>query len=335
MRSTEQKTSFNQLIKRDREAAKLTQKQLAANAKAQNLRISQSLLSSWEAGDALPSEDNVRNLAMLVPGADECEWLSALAVAADLQSNMPRSAERVIHQAMNYLDANKDEDFDIWVIGPSNLPVLDNHDIRGTWVDNLIEGRSYHLIWFLDLIDASRLRAALPNFAAIARTAAQRWHSQRTSLSEKDCGTISHYATEALRESSPDCRTVFAQFKNAMPSNGASQLIVHDFHARTTDEHAHNFKLTESVQQLLGFWQRETAIVLYQPKNLLAPAVANLRFMRVCEEVPSSGNSSVEQPMYWLAFDIASEVSTAVARFAAAFEDLGGCENRKDEAGDR
>jgi len=169
---------FSRLIKRDREAKALTQKEIATRAKAAEVRISQSLLSAWEAGDALPSAENASKLAELV-GADPVVWLEALAAATKLHSNLPRSPARMIYQATEHLETHREEQFGIWVLGPANLPVLEDPEIRTAWIENMQEGRSYHLIWFLDLVDAALLKAVLPSFAAIAKTAAKR-HAQET-----------------------------------------------------------------------------------------------------------------------------------------------------------
>lgn len=299
-------------------------KDLSQKVLAQTIGVSQSLLSAWESGGAIPGSEHLQRYIEL--GADK-DKLDEARVQTDARSNTrPRTIDRILYDADDFLQGNPST---VWVIGPEQLPVLENARVRDAWVRNLTAGTSitdYNLIWVLDRVAAEELEAALPHFADLASRAGQ--------VGAEAPGRIIFHAITA--EAGDTARTgvtieTYERFRQALQREPeiSARLVVHPYvpcaQGRGDRRDACD-ALSHAVRDLIYFWQPETGLVLYSPKSLVKAPVANIRLMPVSEHV-ADGN--VERPMYWLAPRGAARLGNIIARLDGALSALRDGETRE------
>lgn len=115
--------------------------------------LNQSVLSSWETGERRPPLESERFLRLLEildlyagEGMLKIETLSRywkvnLADVPSALMAMQKQVEQTCGQG---------GEVDIWLVGPTNLPVLHSQGIRDIWAENLARGVNYRIIWFTD-----------------------------------------------------------------------------------------------------------------------------------------------------------------------------------------
>src|SRR5215813_1604047 len=178
--------SLGAFLKRLREERELTQKQVA-----RDLGISQSALSAWESGTTLPPRAQVQRIATVL--RTDIETLQPYFEKAESEETYaPRSVGRIHFQAAQHVKRYGPENLSIWILGATNLSVMESPFVQERWRANLARGTDYHLIWFLDLVPEESFRAAVAILAEIERRVAA---APRAPGAARPVGAIHHYAT--------------------------------------------------------------------------------------------------------------------------------------------
>lgn len=294
---------------------------LSQRALAQKLRLSQSIVSNWENGVAIPPAAHLHAIVDALK-IDEVERVRLVDThrQSELRSAIqPRTIDYILHDAAEFLDSNPGTT--IWMLGPENLPVLEVGTVREVWVRNLERPVSYHLIWVLDWVDPDMFGVALPHFAQIADAAATKCVAEGRALGAM--GRMHFHAVTV--ESNPSAATIavyrrFCEALNNERGNGDALLEVEPYYqlSEVPDAFAEQrVALHTATERLVHIWQPETSLILYDSPRIATPPVANIRFMPVSEQIHTKA-SGVDTPMYWLAPRGAARLKEAVSQFASA-----------------
>ena len=275
---------------------------------ADKLDFSQSLVSAWENSASAPSPEQVRTLARLL-AADEHVLAAACEVTEIRNAAKPRTIDLILNDAAEFLEEHPSV---LWLLGPNHLPVLESGSARETWLENLEKGFSYNLIWVLDCITPQDLKTALPHFAQIAEEAAR-----RGSAGNHQLGKIFCHAVNASWQEVPTIGT-YERFLDALKvdeSGIRDFLTILPYHALADWEATWGDEtkaVRTATEELIRVWHPATSIILYQPKSLVAPPVANIRMMPVSERIFTKDGGAEQRPMYWLRPDGAAQISHVV-----------------------
>jgi len=317
--------SLGAFLRRLREERELTQKQVA-----KDLGISQSALSAWESGQTLPPRPQiVRIAAVLGVGADALE--SYFGRAESEEGYAPRSLGRIHFQAAEHVKRYGPDNLSIWILGATNLSVMESTFVQERWRANLGRGIDYNLIWFLDLVPEESFRAAIAIFAEIERRTAAEHRAEDRS---RPLGAIHHYATNAFEPPSEPMTALYRQLEEALAAEGgeaatAAKTRVHGYVAATTNSSTAPdpaaAAVADAARKLLRCWHPETGIVFYRPKTITTPVAANIRLMPVSEHIVDVLSPEAEQSQYWfwLSPRGAARINNAVTAFERAIQAAG------------
>jgi transcriptional regulator with XRE-family HTH domain len=311
--------SLGALLRRLREERDLTQKQVA-----RDLGISQSALSAWESGQTLPPRPQLQRVAAVL--GVELEMLETqLETAESEESYAPRSLGRIHFQAAEHVKRFGPENLAIWILGATNLSVMEGPYVQERWRANLLRGIDYNVIWFLDLVPEETFRGAIAIFAEIERqTAAE--HKARGAA--RPTGVFSHYATSAFDAPEDLMITLYNQLEGALAAVGgkvsSASRRIHPYVGataqaawpRTPEEEA----VADAGKKLLRCWHPDSGIVFYRPKTITTPPAANVRLMPVAEHIVDVLSPDAEQSQYWfwLSPRGAARLNNAVTAFDRA-----------------
>lgn len=303
--------SLGAFLRRLREERELTQKQVA-----KELGISQSALSAWESGQTLPPRPQMARIAAaLGVGVDALE--TYFEKAESEESYAPRSLGRIHFQAAEHVKRYGPDNLSIWILGATNLSVMESPFVQERWRANLARGTDYHLIWFLDLVPEESFRAAVAIFAEIERRVAAESRGQGA----RSLGAIHHYATSAFDLPSETMTALYRQLEEALGASGksATRPRVHPYVPGATGTSA---TAADAAKKLLRCWQPDTGIVLYRPKTITTPPAANIRLMPVSEHIVEGLSPEAEQSQYWfwLSPRGAARLNNAVTTFEQAIQ---------------
>jgi transcriptional regulator with XRE-family HTH domain len=317
--------SLGALLKRLREERDQTQKEVA-----QALGISQSALSAWESGVTLPPRPQIDRIAVLFGVG--LEMLEPYFEAAEMEENYaPRSVGRIHFQAAQHVKRYGPENLSIWILGVTNLSVMENPFVQDRWRVNLRRGIDYNIIWFLDLVSEESFRAAVALFAEIEKRAAAAPQTAEPETAGASLGTICHYATSAFEAPSELMLAFYHQLEQELGADARGgphegKRRVHPYIAGRTSAamSAQEQALAEASAKLLRLWQPDTGIVLYRPKTITTPPTANIRLMPVSEHIIEGLSPEAEQSQYWfwLSPRGAARLSNAVSAFEAALQEV-------------
>ena len=308
---------------------------LSQRALAQRLRLSQSIVSNWENGAAIPSAAHLRAIvdALQIDDVERARLIDTHRQTELRSAIQPRTIEYILHDAADFLDSNPGTE--IWMLGPENLPVLEVGMVRDVWVQNLERPVSYHMLWVLDWVDRDTFKVALPHFAQIAGIAAKKCIAEGRDLDSM--GRMHFHAVTAERGSSVATIDIYRRFCEALKSepDGSNQLLRVSPYLTldSTDEQfldRYN-ELHKATERLVHIWQPETSLILYKSPTVAMPPVANIRLMQVSEQIHTKTTGS-HRPMYWLAPRGAARLSDAIEEFHSAEEALR-CDLRDSEEG--
>jgi len=317
--------SLGALLRRLRDDRDKTQKEVA-----QALGISQSALSAWESGQTLPPRPQIARIADLL-GVD-VDVFEPHFEAAEMEENYaPRSIGRIHLQAAQHVKRYGPENLSIWILGVTNLSVMEDSFVQGRWRANLGRGIDYNLIWFLDLVSEESFRAAVALFADIERRTASDRRAADPGEAAVPLGTIRHYATSAFEAPSDLMISLYRQLEQELggDARGPQRQVprrVHPYIARRNASAmgTREAALAEASSRLLRLWQSDTGIVLYRPKTITTPATANIRLMPVSEHIIEGLSPEAEKSQYWfwLSPRGAARLNNAVTAFEAAVQDI-------------
>jgi len=309
--------SLGAFLRRLREERELTQKQVAGD-----LGISQSALSAWESGQTLPPRPQIERIAgVLGVGVDRLE---AYFEKAESEENYaPRSLGRIHVQAAEHVKRYGAENLSIWILGATNLSVMESTFVQERWRANLSRGIDYNLVWFLDLVPEESFRAAIAVIAEIERRTAAEHKAQPGSAAP---GAIHHYATNGFEAPGDMMTGLYRQLREALATNRdkGAKARVHPYVGATkppaTAPASGEAAVAEAARKLLRCWQPETGIVFYRPKTITTPPVANIRLMPVSEHIVEGLSPEAEQSQYWfwLSPRGAARINNAVTAFERA-----------------
>lgn len=305
--------SLGAFLRRLREERELTQKQVA-----RDLGISQSALSAWESGQTLPPRPQIERIAgVLGIGVDQLE--TYFEKAESEESYAPRSLGRIHAQAAEHVKRYGPDNLSIWILGATNLSVMESTAVQERWRANLGRGLDYNLIWFLDLVPEESFRAAIAIFAEIERRTAAEQKAQRGAGAP---GAIHHYATSGFEAPSEMMTTLYRQLGEALSSGREkAKMRVHPYVSTTkVAPGSGEAAVADATRKLLRCWQPETGIVFYRPKTITTPPAANIRLMPVSEHIVEGLSPEAEQSQYWfwLSPRGAARINNAVTAFERA-----------------
>ena len=311
--------SLGAFLRRLREERELTQKQVA-----RDLGISQSALSAWESGQTLPPRPQIERIAGAL-GVSVEQLEAYFEKAESEESYAPRSLGRIHFQASEHVKRYGPDNLSIWILGASNLSVMESTLVQERWRANLGRGLDYNLIWFLDLVPEESFRAAIAIFADIEqRTAAERQAQGGAGA----VGTIRHFATSAFDAPSEPMMALYRQLRETLSPGGDKaappKVRVHPYVGATKDASGATIPadtaVAEAAKKLLRSWQPETGIVFYRPTTITTPPVANIRLMPVSEHIVEGLLPEAEQSQYWfwLSPRGAARINSAVMAFERA-----------------
>ncbi len=307
-------------LRRLREERELTQKQVA-----RDLGISQSALSAWESGQTLPPRPQIVRLAgVLGVGVEALE--AYFEKAESEEGYAPRSLGRIHFQAAEHIKRYGPDNLSIWILGATNLSVMESTFVQERWRANLGRGIDYNLIWFLDLVPEESFRAAIAVFAEIERRMAAEHQAQGGAGS---LGAIHHYATNGYDAPSELMTALYRQLGEALSAASdkaapAAKTRVHPYVAALRGPPSApgpgEAAVADAAKKLLRCWQPETGIVFYRPKTITTPPVANIRLMPVSEHIVEGLSPEAEQSQYWfwLSPRGAARINNAVTAFERA-----------------
>lgn len=306
-------------LRRLREERELTQKQVA-----HDLGVSQSALSAWESGQTLPPRPQIVRLAgVLGVGVEALE--AYFEKAESEESYAPRSLGRIHFQAAEHVKRYGPDNLSIWILGATNLSVMESTFVQERWRANLGRGINYNLIWFLDLVPEESFRAAIAIFAEIERrTAAE----HKAEGGARPLGAIHHYATNGFEPPSELMTALYRQLEEAVAAGGgkAAKARVHAYvvairNASTAPNPA-EAALVDASRKLLRCWHPETGIVFYRPRTITTPPAANIRLMPVSEHIIDGLSPEAEQSQFWfwLSPRGAARINNAVTAFERAIQ---------------
>jgi transcriptional regulator with XRE-family HTH domain len=312
--------SLGALLRRLREERELTQKQVA-----RDLGISQSALSAWESGQTLPPRPQIERIAAILGvGVDALE--TYFEKAETEESYAPRSLGRIHVQAAEHVKRFGPDNLSVWILGATNLSVMEGPFVQERWRANMLRGIDYSVIWFLDLVPEETFRAAIAIFADIERRTAAEHAAQGGS---RPRGIVSHYATSAFDPPSELMVALYAQLEEALAAVGgkASSPVkpkVHPYVAAVPNKARTltpaEAAVADAARKILRCWHPETGIVFYRPKTITTPPAANIRLMPVSEHIVDSLSPDAEQSQYWfwLSPRGAARLNNAVTAFDRA-----------------
>lgn len=306
--------SLGAFLRRLREERELTQKQVA-----HDLGISQSALSAWESGQTLPPRPQIARIAaVLGVGVDALE--AYFEKAESEESYAPRTLGRIHYQASEHVKRYGPDNLSIWILGATNLSVMESTYVQERWRANLGRGIDYNLVWFLDLVPEESFRAAIAIFAEIERRVAA---EHKAGGGARPLGAIHHYATNAFEPPSELMTALYRQLEEAVAAAGkAAKARVHPYVAavRTAAPKPAEAALADAARKLLRCWNPDTGIVFYRPKTITTPPAANIRLMPVAEHIIDGLSPEAEQSQYWfwLSPRGAARINNAVTAFEQA-----------------
>jgi len=200
---------FSQLLRRARRERRLSQQEVA-----DVLGVRQNTVSSWERGVQLPTAGQAgASLAKLAELAQvlglEAE---ALREALIRQTEAKESAPPVAldpagyrERRQAYLERIQHDQADIWVFAADHFPPEQDPQQGETWIHDIRQGATYHMVWLIDLIPEhtlDRSARALWEMAAKIRTA---WPERPGIVHYPTTGMFSlepkpqHYGEEEVR----------------------------------------------------------------------------------------------------------------------------------------
>jgi transcriptional regulator with XRE-family HTH domain len=283
------------LLRRLRDEREMTQKQVA-----RNLGISQSALSAWESGQTLPPRPQMERIATVygVP----VETLATFFEKAETEeSYAPHSLGRIHVQADEHVKRFGPDNLSVWILGATNLSVMERPFVQERWRANMLRGINYNVIWFLDLIPEETIRAAIAIFAQMERRTAAEYAAQDGT---RPRGFLSHYATNAFDPPSDLMIALYSQFEQALGGGreaGKGKGRVHPYVAAVAKPpQVANAAVADAAKKVLRCWQPDTGIVFYRPKSVTTPPAANIRLMPVSEQIVDGLSPDAEQSHYWL-----------------------------------
>src|SRR5262249_7077256 len=205
--------SLGAFIRRLREERELTQKQVAKDG-----AMRQSALSAWKSGQPLPPRPQIARIAsVLGVGVEALE--THFEKAESEESYAPRSLGRIHFQAAEHVKRYGPDNLSIWILGATNLSVMESPFVQERWRANLARGTDYNLIWFLDLVPEESFRAAVAILAEIERRVAA---APRAPGGARPLGAIHHYATSAFDSPSETMTALYRQLEEALGAGGKS-----------------------------------------------------------------------------------------------------------------
>jgi len=146
---------FGRQVRLYRKERNLLQEELAAR-----LGVRQATLSAWEVGRQMPTSVHFNKLVTnLELPETEVSKLRKLYARLSMPELSGEPTEQTVRLAKTEADGAFGEcRYDLWLLGPSTLPVIDNRAIQDIWAKQLTNGVNYWIVWFVDKLENSKLR---------------------------------------------------------------------------------------------------------------------------------------------------------------------------------
>lgn len=235
--------------------------------------VEQGTISAWEVGRQFPGpgremREKLIRLAELL-GIDQHDLFAALeAEKTEGQSeNLPLSEDEFLTWQQDYIKRVGPENLEVWFLSPRYLPVIESPAIRARWVENLKQGTSYCLVWFLDTVLDTTLRklAGVMNELSIE-------------VGNKPSGMIRHYATAWFTENNchdPEAERIVQSNRNEYETVSRELKSTRMFFFGPYKEK----EIPHTVRHaLLNHLLEYGPTVIYRPKKTWLPPAAASRF---------------------------------------------------------
>jgi transcriptional regulator with XRE-family HTH domain len=145
-------TVLGELIKQSRQKAKLTQQQLG-----EKLELTQTTISAWEGGKYFPALEQLPELAEAL-GLSVDQLNDAYETEEYQEKGFETSEAIYVKEQQQYIRQIGASNIEIFLLGPRSLPVISSEVVQDIWVENLLAGASYSIIWYLDFMESSDFR---------------------------------------------------------------------------------------------------------------------------------------------------------------------------------
>jgi|GEM_PF-1673785 len=184
---------FSQLLRRARREQRLSQQEVA-----DVLGVRQNTISSWERGIQMPTAGetgnslaNLAELAELLKVEPEALREALLRQTEASESAPPAALDPVTYRERRqaFLERIQHDQADIWVFAADHFPPEQDPQQGETWIHDIRQGATYHVVWLIDLVQAQTLE----------RSARSLWEMAgkiRTAWPERP--GIVHYPTTAM-----------------------------------------------------------------------------------------------------------------------------------------
>ncbi|NEP59579.1 MAG: helix-turn-helix domain-containing protein [Symploca sp. SIO2G7] len=145
------------LIKKARTRLGLSQKELG-----EQLEVPQGTISAWERGRQRPSDK------ALLDKLSECLKIERQQLADAYKSQSPEKVgfepdgAVASTEQQHYIEEIGYEKAEIWLLGPSTLPVIESPTFQEIWAKNLSRGTTYCVLWYLDFVPTETFRKIAP-----------------------------------------------------------------------------------------------------------------------------------------------------------------------------
>ncbi|MEW8285203.1 MAG: hypothetical protein AB2697_04410 [Candidatus Thiodiazotropha endolucinida] len=191
---------------------------------------------------------------------------------------------------------NNGSHVDLWLIGPAYLPVIDNEKVQQNWIKNLKVGVDYHILWFLDQLDQTRVQSLSSVLANLSET---------IRADDDTNGRIFHYGTYIIdeREDLTRSKQMFERLENKLEKTKVNRFCVFS--------QEQNRKLRQFRYTCLLTWQKSSSIAVYDVDDVSVAAQANIKFENLKTTLDSEETVS---PMFWFTEEEAESLASMLFR---------------------
>lgn len=302
---------FANLLRKSRKKHGYTQSEICdlagklAEVDKVQLNLSQRTLSAWESARQLPDKEKIDKLRYIaeVLEVNFAEFKKALERQITFGDTMPQgiAKKELFSDAQGFVKKVGAANLDLWFIGLEHLPVCDDEVVENIWIDNLKEGCTYNLIWFLDQISSSTFNQLSIKIEGISK------NIPNSDLS----GKITNYALFLMAdETNLAVSSIRKDYERLCCSKNSFAEWVHPF---TVD----SIKLQSIKNEILKYWQCTSSIILYstRAKAREIPSNAALHLKNFYLDL---NESEAVSPFLWYA----SAHVDRIEQIVAAIQDL-------------
>ena len=323
--------TFGELLRNWRKDRPVSQTTLSKILKDEfNKTVKQSTISAWENGQYLPDDDSV--LIALAQILDKSESIDQLRQAIEREkakmrpSNVGLTPSELLKDAQAVVRDIGHAQVHIMFLGPEHLPIaVGDPDVEEAWVENVSNGATLIVIWWLDETKAFELRRLGKALYRVDQKI-----QDNASASNASTGSIVHYATYLFAEHSADVRDLDSD-------TDLYDAVVEYNHLRKEFEKSnvvqihHNISLTNGTttsnqkdefrnlrSRISKYWQRFGSIIVYSPQLYDRLPFATLSLNSVCNSL----HGRKANAMFWFEEEIAQQMNRDLKSLVELFDSV-------------